>query len=805
MSLLITIGGSLIGKLYELIQTKKELIEIDEKQVAVDALRAKSLSSVSSVAGEQAQQGTALSRVNADMVASFHLLANEQSEYEKNTKRLIEVVGALATKQHIEVVPNSIFVRKSTADLNEETATLNATLGEQEKAMQPAIESLRVIKSLYGLTTDQLLAYAEQTGSSTGQLEFFRKQIDSDLPALRALANEIASNTNKMADMERQAILTGLAVQQIKPPKLDLDFLRSLSQDPNARIGAAVQSAMGGFTQGPPSVEQLFGAIRPELEGVRKEFRENAAALASNQAEAKALYNTYVGQLDPMYQQWMQRLDAADQNMKAFTDHTKQAESAARALANTTSTLQKELEQAKAAASANDTGSLDARREQEEAAYQDRLRDLARNNQATRQNLDIALSIHKYHLAQIGSDTAKAYEAITNRVAEILATGEINDYDRHKALIQKQVNDDIAFMRQLGVDKTTINIRTGQLREAHEAQFFRWFIEESEKVNKQLLSDGIAYDKAVTEQRLAQSEAWFKGQLQQAEIYNKQIEALQQRFGKKQGGHAVTLDMRDLDDVNTRLEVLGATVESVDQHFGSGSKNLAQFSLRLRAIELIAQGHPFKALAIEAQQLSEQMRNSQTDAERWASFLTNAVNQMGSNIESGFEGLVNGTATFAQVMKKIIFDLIASMAEQWGSYYLALGIADLFWNPAKGAAELAAGAALMALAGVLHALGGSHQQSTAASASAGAGASRSGAANATTATPDRQREPRTTIVPFPTSAARTVIVNQVLNEGETRNWLESTFNGHMKKSGTLTRGNIQNLHKDIVRKVVKEV
>ena len=55
-------------------------------------------------------------------------------------------------------------------------------------------------------------------------------------------------------------------------------------------------------------------------------------------------------------------------------------------------------------------------------------------------------------------------------------------------------------------------------------------------------------------------------------------------------------------------------------------------------------------MAIEAKDLADQMRDSKTEAERWQEFLTKAVDQMGSNIEQGFEGLVNRTMTFSQVM-----------------------------------------------------------------------------------------------------------------------------------------------------------
>lgn len=82
----------------------------------------------------------------------------------------------------------------------------------------------------------------------------------------------------------------------------------------------------------------------------------------------------------------------------------------------------------------------------------------------------------------------------------------------------------------------------------------------------------------------------------------------------------------------------------------------------------------------------------------FVSGLSNAFASIGS-------ALVKGENAFA-AFGKAILGVFGDLAIQLGSFYLALGLANLFLNPAAAAAELAGGAALIAVGGALKALAG---------------------------------------------------------------------------------------------------
>ncbi len=84
--------------------------------------------------------------------------------------------------------------------------------------------------------------------------------------------------------------------------------------------------------------------------------------------------------------------------------------------------------------------------------------------------------------------------------------------------------------------------------------------------------------------------------------------------------------------------------------------------------------------------------------------------------------LVKGEDVFA-AFGKAILGMFGDMALQLGSFYLALGVANLFLNPVAAAAQIGGGLALLTIGGALKALagGGGGGQTTTASPSGGGG------------------------------------------------------------------------------------
>jgi hypothetical protein len=70
------------------------------------------------------------------------------------------------------------------------------------------------------------------------------------------------------------------------------------------------------------------------------------------------------------------------------------------------------------------------------------------------------------------------------------------------------------------------------------------------------------------------------------------------------------------------------------------------------------------------------------------------VGQFSIDLGDSLAAAVQGTLSASQAIEQAVGKMIGNMAKQWAQYFMGLAIADMFWNPARAAAELAAAAAL---------------------------------------------------------------------------------------------------------------
>jgi hypothetical protein len=89
-----------------------------------------------------------------------------------------------------------------------------------------------------------------------------------------------------------------------------------------------------------------------------------------------------------------------------------------------------------------------------------------------------------------------------------------------------------------------------------------------------------------------------------------------------------------------------------------------------------------------------------------------ATAQFASDIGTAFAAVIQGQMSASDAILQSVGKMIGAMCDHWAEYFMAMAIADMFWHPARAAAELAAAAALKmagALAGSLGGGGGSKQ------------------------------------------------------------------------------------------------
>jgi hypothetical protein len=131
---------------------------------------------------------------------------------------------------------------------------------------------------------------------------------------------------------------------------------------------------------------------------------------------------------------------------------------------------------------------------------------------------------------------------------------------------------------------------------------------------------------------------------------------------------------------------------------------------------------------------SKKAKDNDSEAQEMAQTFQTAAQGMESAISSAFAAMVSGSTSAGAAIEAAVFKTIASIAEQWGAYYLARAIADTFDNPAAAGPEYAAGIALEALAGIMSGAAsaiGSKSTSSSATNSTGATTSTSTATNST--------------------------------------------------------------------------
>lgn len=138
---------------------------------------------------------------------------------------------------------------------------------------------------------------------------------------------------------------------------------------------------------------------------------------------------------------------------------------------------------------------------------------------------------------------------------------------------------------------------------------------------------------------------------------------------------------------------------------------------------------------------AKKVKDNDSAAQEMAQSFTTAAQGMQTGIQSAFSAMVSGTESAGKAIEQAMFKTIGAIAAQWGAYFIAKGAADVV-NPAtsgQGAVELAEGAALEALAGILGGLAsalGSSSKSSASSKTTASGSTSTSTTAASTSGPN---------------------------------------------------------------------
>lgn len=172
------------------------------------------------------------------------------------------------------------------------------------------------------------------------------------------------------------------------------------------------------------------------------------------------------------------------------------------------------------------------------------------------------------------------------------------------------------------------------------------------------------------------------------------------------------LDDFDIPGIAEELAGLGLTVETLGDKFGHVATNVRDMRNQLEAVQR------FGPLMLEfigsMQEAAEQAL--ETAKQLTVNFIPNVFTAIGEALG----GALAGVEDFGAAMKKAMFGLLGELASAWGRYFILLGVGNFLFNPALGAAQIAAGVALTALGAFLTAKGQASAQAASSAPAAGA-------------------------------------------------------------------------------------
>lgn len=188
----------------------------------------------------------------------------------------------------------------------------------------------------------------------------------------------------------------------------------------------------------------------------------------------------------------------------------------------------------------------------------------------------------------------------------------------------------------------------------------------------------------------------FDRQAQVAEARQEREQARQESLNMRQAEQRMRQHAQTVRELQSAMaahgEFAGANLNPLEQTYSQYSRSLMQAG---EAAGTAVQ--PISRLQFEVLKVEAAFQKSGASAQAFA-------HAMGSNIGLA---IVYGDSV-GKAMEKAVKATIAGIAAQaltWGLYYTAMGIADIFWNPPRAAADFAAAAEFFAVGGAAAAIG----------------------------------------------------------------------------------------------------
>jgi hypothetical protein len=245
------------------------------------------------------------------------------------------------------------------------------------------------------------------------------------------------------------------------------------------------------------------------------------------------------------------------------------------------------------------------------------------------------------------------------------------------------------------------------------------FSESQKKEAEANLNDALAAYKRLASEKLKIDSEFDNKQLTQQRGYLAQALNLALAAGKREIADQLLLKQHELDETRVQIEQAKARGENTKKL--QEQEREIQRTIRTIGQEVGAVGTLRRAWDIFSQDYKKKTTDDEAYAQQLAQSMQTVAQGLQDGIEGAFAAMVSGSESAGQALEASAFSTIGSIAEQWGAFFLAKAIGDLWINPAASAGEFAAGAALEALAGVMKGLSGAIGNSGTSSGSSSAG------------------------------------------------------------------------------------
>lgn len=824
---LIVGAGVLIGELFKLGKATEEVVKIDGDWVAVTAFAISNGSLFLRSTQAQAQSAAALTGSIERVITNQQKLNEENDRGAAIQKKLETATQEAQHSMTVGTVGYGAALTRTAESADTYRKQLIGSADQQSKLTKEVAEGLKGLDAYRSIThqgTDALIEFARQQKYTDEQLDVLRRALDEDVRKMGEFAEQSAKAATHTRSLAEAIVSFNIARATASGPGFSSPQFATAAD--TAKFAAEIATNLR-------AAEQEGATFREAVIGQSSALRELQQHLRETTLTQKG-YHAELSNLPPLTQQGIAEIGKISAGMKVFADHTKQAQSEARALSLATADLAAKLESAQAARdeAAGVTTSFDQQRANIRTAIDLKRHELEEKHQLTVLNNVNLSALESAQIATVQAKWVEANRLLQERLGEIEAKASAKAADDKigllRAEISKRYDIEADYAKRAGFTEKEQAEYLVDVRVALIKEYIGRRSKLEEDGRKHELQTEANLQNALEDERLKSD----KATMTRAIKLFKDMKEAERSVGGQIGGSiirpadeaqvkALIAQIKSLGkayaDAGHDADVVRKAFDAVDKLFGFVGRDARTLALQLKALEQYSKGDAFGGLRTSLKALGSDLINSGKLAMTFAQTLYDGFAQA---IGAGENFLASLGAALVRGMTQII----AQQLLQFGMGLIASGTKDILTgvainaNPftpgmgsaliAAGVAEVAQGVAFGAAGGVVAGLGQLaankiNPQSSATSSTAGAATD-----GGTGSSRDRAQQPTFINVPSGQQQSANALAGMTLRSPRLGTEIQVTLVNKLDANGTsqflngqnvITRHNVASHRKEMRR------